>query len=87
MPHGSEFSVADTHDFLKAENFELSRTSAGLGWRRAFMSVQREGPYNMDFKARSDVLINVVNSDSVRATITVDGQSYPIEGGPGTITV
>jgi AraC family transcriptional regulator len=80
MPHGSEFSVADTPDFLEAENFEISRTSA-------FMSVQREGPYSMYFGARSDLLINVVNSDSVKAKITVDGRIYAIEGGPGTITV
>jgi AraC family transcriptional regulator len=87
MAHGPEFSVEDTHSFLEAENMDISRTSLGLGWRRAFMSVQREGPHKMHFRARSDVLVNVVNSKTVKGRITVDGQDYPIEGGPGTITI
>lgn len=87
MPPGAEFTVADTHSFLEAENMDITRTSLGLGWRRAFMSVQREGPYKMHFGGSSDVLINVVNSKSVKARISVDGQDYPIEGGPGTITI
>lgn len=87
MPHGPEFPVADTHSFLEAENMDIVRTSKGLGWRRAFMSVQREGPYKMHFRASSEVLVNVVNSKTVKARINVDGLDYPIEGGPGTITI
>jgi AraC family transcriptional regulator len=87
MPHGPEFSVAETHSFPDAGNIDISRTSVGLGWRRAFMSVQREGPYKMHFHPKSDVLINVINSRTVRARITLDGKEYPIEGGPGTVTI
>lgn len=87
MSYGSQLLVADTHSLLDADNIEISRTSSGLGWRRAFMSVQREGPYNMHFRPKSDVLINVVNSRTVKAKITFEGKQYPIEGGPGTVTI
>jgi AraC family transcriptional regulator len=87
MMPAPEFSLDETHSFIEAENFDISLTSVGLGWRRAFMSVQREGPYHMHFGPSRDVLINVVTSPKVKATITLDGKAYPIEGGPGTITI
>ena len=87
MPYGPEFSVAETHGLLDAENIDISQSSSGLGWQRAFMSVQREGPYKKHFCANSEVLINVITSKTVRGRLTLDGKQYPIEGGPGTITI
>lgn len=82
-----EFSEAETHNFLEIENVDIRNTSAGLGWKRAFMSVQEEGPYARVFPGQSDILINVIQSGRLKATLSVNGQPHPIEGGPGTITI
>jgi len=82
-----EFSFAETHNFLDFGNIDIRTSSAGLGWRRAFMSVQEEGPYTGHFAASPDILINVIVSGRAKATITVDGQAHAIDGGPGTISI
>jgi len=82
-----EFSESETHGFLEAGNIEIRSTSAGLGWKRAYMSVQEEGPYRRFFKAGRDILLNVIHYGWAEATITVDGQDHEIDSGPGTITI
>jgi AraC family transcriptional regulator len=82
-----EFSVAETHNFPEVSKIEARNSSVGLGWKRAFMSVQEEGPFIGQFPASRDILINVIHSGRAKATIAVGGCSHPIEGGPGTITI
>ncbi|TWH31323.1 MULTISPECIES: AraC family transcriptional regulator [unclassified Aminobacter] len=82
-----EFSIAETHSFEKEENFALRKTSAGLGWRLAFMSVQEEAPYKRSFPPSSDVLICIVNCGYLRGSITVNGRKHSLDGGPGSVTI
>jgi AraC-type DNA-binding domain-containing proteins len=82
-----EFSLSDTHNFFEAENVAFRKTSAGMGWKHAFMSVQDEGPYTKYFPSRGDLLINVVNRGTVKARIFAPGREHGIEGGPGTVTI
>lgn len=82
-----EFTIADTHSFPGTDNFSIRKTSAGLGWKLAFMSVQEEGPYSKHFPARCDVLISVVNHGTMKGVITAQEVENPLNGGPGTISI
>jgi AraC family transcriptional regulator len=82
-----EFSITETHSFDKAENFAIRKTSAGLGWRLAFMSVQEEGPYKASFPPSPDILICIVNCGYLRGRITVNGCRHSLDGGPGSVII
>lgn len=83
----AEFSVDDTHGFVKLESFDVCRTSAGLGWAAAYLSVQSEAPYTKSFQARPDVLIAVIDTGSIRANIgTREGIQY-VRGPAGSVTI
>lgn len=65
----AEFSSDQTHGFIELESFTVSKTSAGLGWTSAYVSVQSELPYAAGFKARPDILIVSVDAGSVLASL------------------
>ncbi|MCU1603992.1 MAG: AraC family transcriptional regulator, partial [Modestobacter sp.] len=41
----SELGLLDTNGILRQPWVQPERTSAGLGWARQYLSVQRERPY------------------------------------------
>lgn len=82
-----EFAIADTHGFQNVETIDIRKTSAGLGWNLAFVSVQEEGPYKRHFSARHDVLLSVVNHGIMKGRLVAEGKDHQLDGGPGTITI
>jgi AraC family transcriptional regulator len=53
----SELGLDDTTGILRQPWIVPERTSAGLGWERQYLSVQRERPYRASFAAASTHLI------------------------------
>jgi AraC family transcriptional regulator len=85
--HQREFTIADTHGFQNIVGFTIRKTSAGLGWQHAFLSVQEEGPYKAQLSARRDVLIGLVNHGIAKGKLIANGVEYSLDGGPGTISI
>jgi len=53
----SELGLLDTNGILRQPWIEPERTSAGLGWDRQYLSVQRERPYHESFGAAGTHLV------------------------------
>jgi AraC family transcriptional regulator len=53
----NEVGLLDTNGILRQPWVKPERTSAGLGWDRQFLSVQRERPYRESFEAASTHLV------------------------------
>jgi AraC family transcriptional regulator len=53
----SELGLLDTNGILRQPWVEPERTSAGLGWDRQYLSVQRESPYRESFEAAGTHLV------------------------------
>jgi AraC family transcriptional regulator len=53
----SELGLLDTHGILGQPWVEPERTSAGLGWDKQYLSVQRERPYRESFAAAGTHLV------------------------------
>jgi AraC family transcriptional regulator len=53
----SELGLRDTNGILRQPWVQPERTSAGLGWDRQYLSVQRERPYRESFEASSTHLV------------------------------
>ncbi|WP_199589295.1 helix-turn-helix domain-containing protein [Blastococcus sp. TF02A-26] len=53
----SELGLAHTNGILRQPWVEPERTSAGLGWDRQYLSVQRERPYSQSFAAADTHLV------------------------------
>jgi AraC family transcriptional regulator len=53
----SELGLRDTNGILRQPWVEPERTSAGLGWARQYLSVQRERPYRESFEAADTHLV------------------------------
>jgi hypothetical protein len=47
----SELGLRDTNGILRQPSVRPERTSAGLGWDRQYLSVQREHAYRGSFEA------------------------------------
>lgn len=86
-PVREEFPLRETHGFANLQGFSVSKTSAGLGWSNAYMSIQTEGPLAARFTPAPSVLICVINSGSMRANIALDGVRQQIEAAPGCLTI
>lgn len=75
------------HDYASLENFNVSRSSATLGWSNAFLSIQSVAPYSASFDAVPSVLIFIVRDGSLRATVDLDGSSQSLQSPPGGIGI
>ena len=53
----SELGLLDTNGILRQLWVRPERTSAGLGWEKQFLSVQREQPYHESFEAAGTHLV------------------------------
>jgi AraC family transcriptional regulator len=53
----SELGLDDTTGILRQPWIQPERTSAGLGWDRQYLSVQRESPYRESFEAAGTHLV------------------------------
>jgi AraC family transcriptional regulator len=53
----SELGLLDTNGILRQPWIRPERTSAGLGWHRQYLSVQRERPYGGSFAAAATHLV------------------------------
>jgi AraC family transcriptional regulator len=53
----SELGLLDTNGILRQPWIEPERTSAGLGWDKQYLSVQRERPYHASFDAAGTHLV------------------------------
>jgi AraC family transcriptional regulator len=53
----SELGLLDTNGILRQPWVQPERTSAGLGWDRQYLSVQRERPYRASFEAAGTHLV------------------------------
>jgi AraC family transcriptional regulator len=53
----SELGLAHTNGILRQPGVRPERTSAGLGWEKHFLSVQREHPYRDSFEAAGTHLV------------------------------
>src|SRR3954447_26003217 len=53
----SELGLLDTNGILRQPWVRPERTSAGLGWEKQFLSVQRERPYGDSFEAADTHLV------------------------------
>src|SRR4051812_43835767 len=53
----SELGLRDTNGILMQPWIQPERTSAGLGWDKQYMSVQRERPYRESFAAAGTHLV------------------------------
>lgn len=53
----SELGLPDTNGILRQPWIQPERTSAGLGWDRHYLSVQRERPYRASFGAAGTHLV------------------------------
>jgi AraC family transcriptional regulator len=53
----SELGLPDTNGILRQPWIQPERTSAGLGWDRQYLSVQRERPYRASFGAAGTHLV------------------------------
>jgi AraC family transcriptional regulator len=53
----SELGLLDTNGILRQPWVRPERTSAGLGWEKQFLSVQRERPYRDSFEAADTHLV------------------------------
>jgi AraC family transcriptional regulator len=53
----SELGLLDTNGILRQPWVQPERTSAGLGWDRQYLSVQRERPYRESFEAAGTHLV------------------------------
>src|SRR3954449_6089782 len=53
----SELGLLDTNGILRQPWIEPERTSAGLGWDKQYLSVQRERPYRESFAAAGTHLV------------------------------
>lgn len=82
-----EFAIGDTHGFHAVDGFVIRKTSEGLGWQHAFVSVQDEGPYQKHFRARRAVLIGLVDHGITKGKLIANGREYSLDGGPGTISI
>src|SRR3954453_134085 len=56
-PVTGELRLEDTNGILRQPWVQPERTSAGLGWDRQYLSVQRERPYRESFKAAGTHLV------------------------------
>src|SRR4051794_871709 len=56
-PVTGELRLEDTNGILRQPWVQPERTSAGLGWDRQYLSVQRERPYRESFKAAGTNLV------------------------------
>lgn len=82
-----EFSVEETHKFFKNKSVIINRTSKGLGWSSAFMSIQALLPYSANFTAIDNILISLVNSGSVRGNITFYESIRGVMAAPGRVSI
>lgn len=83
----SEFSAEETHGFVGLESFAVSKTSKGLGWPAAYVSVQSVAPYAQTFEARPDILITVVNAGVLQAKFSVNRGVHSVQCPSGRITI
>ena len=82
-----EFASDQTHGFTKADFSEVSSTSEGLGWTSAFVSRQRENPYDRNFAACCDPLVSFVLNGPVPFSRTVNGLPFEKKLVPGTFGI
>lgn len=82
-----EFMADETHGFVNMASFVVHRTSAGLAWPSAFMSVQTEGPYAGQFDAVDGVLISLIDSGRINATVHLPDNTTSLRGRPGGISI
>src|SRR3954462_11384923 len=56
-PVSGELGLQDTNGILRERGATPERTSAGLGWDKQYLSVQRERPYRESFAAAGTHLV------------------------------
>src|SRR3954462_1595503 len=56
-PVSGELGLQDTNGILRERGATPERTSAGLGWDKHYLSVQRERPYRESFAAAGTHLV------------------------------
>jgi len=83
----AEFTALEAHGFLDLERCVVTRTSAGLGWSKAFMSVQEQLPFKKRLQPRPDVLLAVINSGLVRGKVGARNRVYNLEDVKGNIAI
>ncbi|WP_119387960.1 helix-turn-helix domain-containing protein [Taklimakanibacter lacteus] len=77
----------ETHGFVNMTSFAVHRTSAGLAWPSAFMSVQTESPYAGQFDAIDGILISLIESGRVDATVRFPYKTATLHGRPGGVSI
>jgi len=82
-----EFSAKETHRFVELDSYAVSRTSSGLGWSTAYMSVQTVEPHSRKFEAKSDILLSLVNRGSLLGRIKTSNYTCILQSGPGSISI
>jgi AraC family transcriptional regulator len=75
MQVNSTFGVRETHGILDRFQADFRGSSEGLGWSKAYASVQRERPFDGHFHALSDNLMVLHRGGPVGITYVVDGKS------------
>lgn len=83
----AEFSAIETHGFVNLESSVVSRTSAGLGWSKAFMSVQEQLPFKNTFKSRPDILLVNVNSGAMQGRLGALNRTYDLDRIAGNLSI
>lgn len=82
-----EFRPPEMQAFAGIKDVSVSKTSAGHGWRNAYLSVQTLAPFAGRFAASSSLLISVVNSGSAHSELRICGENQQIEAAPGSISI
>lgn len=83
----SEFTSDETHGFAHADFTDLAASSDGLGWTTAFVSRQRENPYEKSFEACANPLITVVLNGPLSIRQMINGVSQERTFVPGNFAI
>jgi len=65
----AEFLVEETHRFAENKGTVVQKTSKGLGWTGAYLSVQSEEPYTKSFEAIPDIFVSVIDVGPMKARV------------------
>lgn len=83
----AEFTSDQTHGFVGLKSSSVTKSSAGLGWSAAHLSVQSEVPYAKAFEARADILIASANTGPVLVDVKTRDGCQRVLGSAGSVTI
>ena len=85
--NNAEFTSDQTHGFSRAGFTDVAVSSEGLGWTSAFVSRQRENPYQGSFAACANPLIGFVLNGPLSIRRTVNGVPQERKFTPGSFGI